>query len=82
MTNDDVLRQILERNRRVEADKAWERSFTRRACIAGITYACACLLLRSLSSPLFWLQALLPTAGYVLSTLSLPWVKRWWLARQ
>ncbi len=78
--HEEALQALQERNRRVEADTAWECSLTRRGCIAGITYVVGCLLLWSLGSPLFWLQALVPATGYVLSTLSLPWIKRRWIA--
>ena len=32
------IEQIEQRNKRVEEDKAWETSFTRRLCIAILTY--------------------------------------------
>ena len=72
---------ILERNRRVEADKAWERSFTRRFSIALMTYVIAAILLWWLGSSVFYWQAIVPAVGYILSTLSLPWIKDWWISR-
>lgn len=36
-----VVSQIQERNKRVETDKAWEVSYTRRGFIAAITYVVA-----------------------------------------
>ncbi len=74
-----IVEGIVERNRRVEAEKAWEVSVFRRMTIAVITYIIACILLWSLGSTQFFLQALVPAIGYVLSTLSLPWIKRWWM---
>ena len=76
---EDLIENILARNKRVEAEKAWEVSRTRRAVIAIFTYVCACILLWSLGSTQFLLQALVPAVGYLLSTLSLPWVKRRWM---
>jgi carbon starvation protein CstA len=73
------VQAILERNERVEADKAWETSITRRTIIAGITYLTACLLLLHIHVEQFYWVALVPTGGYILSTLSLPWAKEWWL---
>ena len=70
---------ILERNRRVEADKAWETSKTRRAIIAAITYAVAAYLLIAINAPNPFLNALVPAAGFILSTLTLPFVKEQWL---
>ncbi|MDD5041329.1 MAG: hypothetical protein PHX87_03600 [Candidatus Peribacteraceae bacterium] len=73
---------IMERNRRVEADKAWEVSWTRRILITALTYGIAVLFLWLIASPNFWLNAAVPALGYLLSTLSLPWVKQWWLSRK
>lgn len=71
--------QIIEdRNRRVELDKAWERSWTRRLFIALVTYIIAGIWLLVIHDAKPLLKALIPTAGYILSTLSLPIVKKWW----
>lgn len=75
---DEQIRQILERNKRVEADKAWETSWTRRLFVTGITYLTACVFLWLIDTPNFATNALVPTGGYALSTLSLPWLKKWW----
>jgi len=81
MEQQDVLHQILERNARVEREKAWELSWTRRSAILLLTYAVAAVFLWSIRIPSFYLQALVPTLGYALSTLSLPWVKKRWMER-
>ncbi len=70
---------IAARNARVEADKAWETCFTRRLFIASITYIIVTLYLPFLGVEQSYLHALVPTCGYLLSTLSLPFVKTWWL---
>ncbi len=75
------LQMIRERNRRVEADKAWETSWTRRLFIAAVTYCIAVLFLWSIDVALPGWNALVPTGGYLLSTLSLASVKRRWLQR-
>ncbi len=75
------IESILERNARVEREKAWEQSFTRRAVILLMTYLIVTLFLWSISIPFFYLQALVPTLGYFLSTLSLPWIKECWMKR-
>ncbi|HBU09963.1 MAG TPA: hypothetical protein DEB30_04185 [Candidatus Peribacter riflensis] len=72
---------ILERNARVEADKAWEVSWCRRITVAVLTYGIATLFLWLIQSPHYWLNAGIPALGYLLSTLSLPWLKRWWVRR-
>lgn len=73
------IADILERNKRVEADKAWETSWTRRLLITTLTYGIAVLFLWLIENDRFWLNAAVPALGYLLSTLSLPWVKRWWI---
>ena len=40
-----TISEIQERNRRVEADKAWETSRLRISVIAGITYIIAACIL-------------------------------------
>ena len=77
-----TLQQIKERNKRVEADKAWETSVFRRATIAIITYVVGSLFLWSINISSPWLNSLVPTGGYILSTLSLPFLKKWWISNR
>lgn len=70
-----------QRNKRVESDKAWETSYTRRSIIAAITYLIVVWFLYLINAPTPWLNALVPTAGFVLSTLTLPFFKKWWLRK-
>lgn len=72
------IQAIRERNQRVEIDKAWETSWTRRIFIALVTYIIAGVWLVLIHDTYPWLKAFVPTAGYVLSTLSIPFVKKWW----
>ena len=76
------IEEILKRNSRVELDKAWEVSRTRRAFIAVITYLTAAAFLFLIDNDAPFINALVPTGGYLLSTLSLPVIKNWWLKRQ
>jgi hypothetical protein len=78
----EELKAIHDRNRRVEIDKAWETSLTRRGFIGLITYAVAVLFLWMIDVQRPFLNALVPTGGYALSTLSLPWVKACWLKQR
>lgn len=73
------IEAIEERNRRVELDKAWETSCVRRGFIAVITYLVAVWFMWSIGVEDAYLNALVPTGGYVLSTLSLPFLKKMWL---
>ena len=63
----------------MEAEKGWETSYARTFSIAFITYVIAALVLYMVGVENYILAALVPTLGYLLSTLSLPAVKRWWI---
>ena len=73
--------KILERNQKVEADKAWEMSWFRRLTITLITYIIALWWMWTIEVPEPYFSAFIPTGGYFLSTLTLPAIKRWWLKR-
>ena len=73
------LRQIQTRNKRVETDKAWETSLTRKFLIAILTYIVIVLFFFAAGLPDPFINSLVPTTGFVLSTLSLPFFKRIWI---
>jgi hypothetical protein len=73
------LESIKQRNKRVEADKAWETSKTRRAVIAVLTYFIVVIFLCIINAPHPWLSAIVPVIGYILSTMLLGPLKTWWL---
>jgi hypothetical protein len=75
----DDVREIKDRNARVEREKEWETSWTRRLVIVGATWLAAWAWLLNLGVDNAALHALVPSAAYVLSTLSLPVIKRWWM---
>ena len=77
----EELDSLRERNKRVETDKAWEMSWTRRLFIVIGTYLVAGVWLVVIQDTFPWLKAFVPSGGYLLSTLSLPFIKRIWLAR-
>ncbi|MBI2572625.1 hypothetical protein HYV86_02085 [Candidatus Woesearchaeota archaeon] len=77
----EQLNQIHERNRRVEADKAWETSKTRRSIIAVMTYAVVVVFLWLIGVSNPFLNALVPVVGFLLSTLTLSYFKKKWVAR-
>ena len=72
---------IQERNARVESDKAWETSWTRKLSIAGLTYLILVFYLPTLGVEKSYLHATVPVCGYLLSTLTLPFIKRRWLQK-
>lgn len=77
-----ALAAIQERNTRVEMQKAWEGSFTRRLFIALVTYTIAYLYMRyGLEVARPHLDAIVPTGGYLLSSLSLPVIRECWMKK-
>ena len=85
MTPEELEKEIAalkERNRKVEADKAWETSWARKIIVAVLTYIGIALFFVSAGLPHPLLSAFVPTAAFVLSTLSLPWLKKWWTSNQ
>lgn len=70
---------LMARNRRVEADQAWETSTTRRVLIALFTFLAIGGYLYAINLPNPWLNAVVPTAAFMLSTLTLPFFKAVWL---
>lgn len=81
MDTEQEILQIKERNKKVESDKKWERSWARRISIAIFTYIIAEAWLLIINEPNSWYKAFVPTAGYILSTLSLSPIKNWWLKK-
>lgn len=73
------LNSIEERNSRVESDKAWEISYIRRILLTIFTYLAVALYLRSIEINHPWLNAIVPAAGFMISTLTMPIFKNIWL---
>ena len=76
---ENEIEQIKERNKRVELDKKWETSATKKICIAILTYVVVIIysVLISKRSNVF-LSSLVPVIGYTLSTLSLKAIRKIW----
>ena len=82
MEIEESIKKLQARNKRVEADKAWEVSIFRRVLITLVTYVIALLWMWSIDVDRAALSAFIPTGGYVLSTLTLPPIKRWWTKKR
>lgn len=88
MTDDEIRQLQIDldlvklRNRAVEANKAWEVSNVRIGAICFITYVCAALLLKVIGVERWWIDATVPVVGFFLSTRSLRFLKRWWIAQR
>ena len=73
------IEQIEQRNKRVEEDKAWETSFTRRLCIAILTYVVVVIYSYTISKiNNIFLSSLVPVIGFTLSTISLSGIRKYW----
>jgi len=75
------IKAINQRNKRVEADKAWEVSRARKILIAIFTYIIIVLFFSAMNLPSPFINAIVPTLGFVLSTLSLPYFKKYWIKK-
>lgn len=73
------IHEIEERNRKVESEKAWETSLTRRFLLALFTYLAIGFYLAAIQVPQPWLNAIVPAAAFMLSTLTLPFFREIWL---
>lgn len=79
MNFEKEIKEIKERNKRVEKDKAWETSWTRRICIMVLTYIVVIIysyVIKKYDNIL--LSSMVPVIGFTLSTLSLKLVRRIW----
>ena len=72
------IKDIELRNKKVELDKKWETSWTRKIVVSVLTYVVVVLFFLVADLPRPFLNPLVPTAGFVLSTLSLPFFRRVW----
>ena len=77
------IKEIEARNKRVELDKAWETSWTRRICIMVLTYFIVVLYSFSIDKiNNVFLSSLVPVIGFTLSTLSLNAIRKIWQKRK
>ena len=73
------IQEIKARNKRVDLDKAWETSWTRRILILLLTYVVVVLFFKfaGLANP--FVNAIVPSLGFFLSTLTISVVKKMWM---
>jgi hypothetical protein len=72
------LQKIEQRNKRVEIDKAWETSWMRKFFISLFTYLSIGFYFNMLGVAQPWLNSIVPAFGFLLSTLTLPYIKKIW----
>ncbi len=79
MKIEEEINNIKERNKRVELDKKWEKSLTRKIFIMVLTYIVVIIysyLVRNYDN--IFLSSLVPIIGFTLSTLSLKVIRKIW----
>lgn len=73
------IEEIKLRNKKVELDKKWETSGTRKICIGILTYFVVVLYsycINKISN--IWLSSVVPVIGFGISTLSLGAIRKLW----
>ncbi len=73
------ISRIEQRNQRVEADKAWEQSWLRCLLLTFFTYLAISVYMWAVELPHPWLNAIVPSVAFMISTLTMPFFKRVWL---
>ncbi|MEI6222791.1 MAG: hypothetical protein WCP97_08570 [bacterium] len=73
------INTIKERNAKVEIDKAWETSLLRKLLIAVLTYGVLVVFFLFAGLPKPFINAIVPAVSFVLSTMSVPLVKKLWV---
>lgn len=70
---------IKKRNKQKKLDKEWETSFTRRIFIMLLTYIVVVIYSYLIRNHNFiFLSSLVPVIGFLLSTLSLKFIRKIW----
>lgn len=72
------IEQLKLRNKQVDKNKAWETSLTRKILIVLFTYIAVAIYLKTVVKIDPWINAIVPTIGFVLSTLTLSYFKALW----
>lgn len=73
------LVKIESRNEHVELDKSWETSWTRRILLSVFTYLALGIYMWAIDIPRPWLSSIVPAVGFMISTLTMPWIKEKWI---
>lgn len=75
--------EVIEaRNSKVELDKQWETSAFRKVFLLAITYVLLAIYMALIGVNKPWLNAIIPSLGFLISTLTLGWVKAAWINKR
>jgi len=75
---ENEIEKLKERNKKVEGNKAWETSWSRKVLLFIFTYLAIGLYINAIGIERPWLNAVIPSFGFLLSTLTLPFFKSLW----
>ena len=75
------IKKLENRNKKVEADKSWETSNFRKISVAVITYLVILIIMYLLDFKDIFINALIPTFGFLLSTLSIDILKKIYISK-
>lgn len=75
------INEIKRRNQRVEGDKKWETSWTRKIAILFLTYIAIAIFFSFAKLPKPFINAIVPVIAFAVSTLTLSFFKRLWLKK-
>jgi hypothetical protein len=79
MKQEEIMQEIdaiKARNKKVEAEKTWETSWQRRVLILLITYIFMVFFMNLIGVKWVFVNAMIPTFGFYLSTLSVGFLKK------
>ena len=75
------IAKVKVRNKRVEADKAWETSFTRKILVTVFTYFVIVLFFYFAELPKPFVNSIVPALAFLLSTVTLSFFKKMWMEK-
>ncbi len=81
LSTEERLAALESRNKKVEADKAWETSWARRITIMVLTYFIVVAYLYFVVHIDPWINAIVPVIGFLLLTLTIQFIKNLWLRK-
>lgn len=73
------LNEIKSRNQRVEADKSWETSWSRKIIVLVLTYLVIVIFFFAAKLAEPFVNAAIPAIAFILSSSSLPLFKKLWV---
>jgi hypothetical protein len=78
---EERVSKLEARNRKVEADKAWEVSWTRRLALMLLIYVTVVFYLHFVIHIDPWVNAFVPVIGYFFSTFTISFLKKRFVSR-